>query len=113
MASANSPDSAASDVPAVSLNGSGWRDVQDFYDALFSALESPQWHGQSPDALVDSIVWGGINGRKPPYCVIVTSLSDPEIREHVALCGRCIAQSRQEYRQLKGEDVKVALELGD
>lgn len=112
MASAEHPTDL-NDVPVINLDGGSWRGVLDFYEAVFGALDSPRWHGHSPDALVDSIVWGGINGRQPPYRIIVTSLSDPEIRDHVALCGRCIAQSRQEYRQQNGEDVKVTLELGD
>jgi hypothetical protein len=113
MANTDPPTPDADDVPVIRLNGRGWRGVLDFYAALFDALESPVGHGHSPDALVDSIVWGGMNGREPPYRIIVTSLSNPEIRAEVSLCGRCIAESRQEYRRTKGEDVKVSLELGD
>jgi len=35
------------------------------------------------------------------------------LRDFIALCGRSIAEGRQDYQQINGEDVKVALTLGD
>jgi hypothetical protein len=107
------PSKPEADEVLICLDGSGWKNVLDFYKDLFEALGSPFWHGHSPDALVDSIVWGGINEREPPYRVVVNAVLDPEIRDHVGLCGRCIAQSRQEYRQSNDQDARVSLELVD
>jgi hypothetical protein len=112
MASGDLPEIAGDNVPVIRLNGSGWRDVFQFYDALLEALGSPPWHARSPDGLVDSIVWGGINERKPPYRIVVMAVSNAEVRAHIALCGECIDRSRYEYAMVNDEDPRVSLELG-
>lgn len=101
------------DVPAIYLDGSGWRDVPDFCEALYDLVGGPRSAACSVQAVVDSIVWADVRLREPPYRVIVRSLSDPALRDFIALCGRSIAEGRQDYQQINGEDVKVALTLGD
>jgi hypothetical protein len=113
MTQPHSTSAEQADIPVIRLDASGWNGYLDLYRAIFDALRSPAWHGTSPDALVDSMVWGGINGRQPPYRIVVESLSDPEMRAHIALCGRVIGESRKEYMDVNGEDVTVSLELGD
>ena len=63
------------------LDASDWRNALDFYDAILDALEAPPWHGRSPDALVDSVVWGGMSGLQPPYRIVVAGLANPEHRK--------------------------------
>lgn len=53
-------------APIVDLDASAWKTPNDIYAALFKALGSPDWHGDSPDALIDSMIWGGINELEPP-----------------------------------------------
>jgi RNAse (barnase) inhibitor barstar len=53
------------------LDGSMWRDKDDFYRAFLAAVEAPEWHGHNLDALRDSIVVGNINKLKPPFSVAV------------------------------------------
>jgi hypothetical protein len=49
----------------IELNAQNWRTVLDYYDSLKEALGSPSWHGSSPDAWIDSMIYGGINEVKP------------------------------------------------
>ncbi len=56
------------------LDARQWSDVLDFYDALLAALQAPDWHGRSFDALVDSMIIGGVNEVVPPYRVEVVGL---------------------------------------
>lgn len=50
----------------IELNAMKWKTVIDFYDALLAAIGAPAWHSKSPDALIDSMVWGGMNAAEPP-----------------------------------------------
>ena len=53
------------------LDGSAWRDEEDFYRAFLVAVEAPEWHGHNLDALRDSIIAGSINKVEPPFTVAV------------------------------------------
>jgi hypothetical protein len=55
----------------LSLNCETWQTRDDFYDALFSALGAPTWHGRNFNALRDSIGTGSINEIEPPYCFVI------------------------------------------
>jgi hypothetical protein len=39
----------------------------DFYESILAVLEAPHWHGTNVNALIDSMLYGGINGIDPPY----------------------------------------------
>jgi hypothetical protein len=42
----------------------------DFVTALKVAIGAPDWHGSSPDAFVDSMIWHDeINALKAPYTI--------------------------------------------
>ena len=58
----------------IRLNAENWKTVLDFYDALLAALGAPDWHGASIDAMIDSMIWGGINDVDPPYTVQIQNL---------------------------------------
>jgi RNAse (barnase) inhibitor barstar len=64
----------------IELNGSGWQTPLDFYDALLAALSAPHWHGRSLDALLDSMIGGGINAVEAPYTVTIESAEEPSTR---------------------------------
>jgi RNAse (barnase) inhibitor barstar len=55
----------------VTLDGKNWRTQDDVYDAIFAALQSPEWHGRNFSALRDSIAGGDVNGIDPPYHLII------------------------------------------
>ena len=57
--------------PEIVLDGRHWQDANDFYDAFFTAVGAPKWHGRSLDALNDSIGAGQINRMETPYTIVV------------------------------------------
>jgi hypothetical protein len=99
---------------AIQLDAGGWSAVSDFYDTLLFAIGAPDWHGRSIDALVDSMVFGGINTLQPPYAVTVVNAaqSSEPIRVEIALAADAIQQARKYRRDQSGEDVLVSLQFG-
>ena len=81
---------------AIQLNAANWKTVLDFYDAILTAVGAPKWHGESPDALINSMIWGRINSLEPPYKIEIYGLrSAPDgVREHVDLVKQAIAEAR-------------------
>jgi RNAse (barnase) inhibitor barstar len=53
------------------LNGADWATNDDVYNAFFTAVGAPVWHGRNLDALADSISGGSINQVEVPYRLIV------------------------------------------
>jgi len=82
-------------------------------DELFAAIGAPKWHGQSPDALIDSMIWGGINAVGPPYMIRISGIATaPEpVREEVEVVKNVIAEARLDYRQRRGGDAAVSIEI--
>lgn len=95
----------------IDLDASKWRTVQDFYDAVLAAIEAPAWHGRSPDALNDSMVFGGINGLMPPYDLVIRNLNSPEIARSVDQVRQILAIGRAEFRAQHGRQVEVSIRL--
>ncbi len=58
----------------IGLDAEKWTTIDDFCVALFAALGSPEWHGESIDALIDSMIWGGINAVEPPYTIKICNV---------------------------------------
>jgi RNAse (barnase) inhibitor barstar len=96
----------------ITLDGSQWRSYEDFYRALFAALGAPDWHGDNVNALVDSMIWGGINKLEPPYTVRVTGVQSMpnEARNEVELARQALSAGRQDFRNRKGRDIEVSFE---
>jgi hypothetical protein len=96
----------------IKLDATNWKTVIDFYDALLAAIGAPKWHGDSPDALIDSMIWGGINAVEPPYTIRIsgTKMLPKDVREHVALVKHALAKARLEYQSRKGGDIEVSME---
>ena len=95
----------------IKLDASGWKTLLDFYEALLVALEAPHWHGRNINALIDSMVYGGINGIEPPYTVLVTNLTDvpKAVCEEVSYTVSAIQEARQERFENQGVDVEVSI----
>jgi RNAse (barnase) inhibitor barstar len=80
----------------IRLDGSRWRNPEDFYDGLLPALGAPEWHGRNLDALNDTIAGGDINAVNPPFAVRITgagAMSD-EARRYVARFVELVADLR-------------------
>jgi len=99
----------------IELDAAKWKAVIDFYYALLAAIGAPEWHGMSPDALVDSMIWGGINAVEPPYSVRVSGLSaaPKEVRDHVELAKDVLLEGRIYRKRHKGDDVDVSIVIAD
>ena len=70
----------------IRLDAHRWAGVGDFHTDLMAALEAPDWHGTGMDALIDSMIRGGINGVEPPYRIEIEHAQDmtPEVEVWVA-----------------------------
>jgi RNAse (barnase) inhibitor barstar len=56
----------------IDLDAHQWKTALDFYEALLSALGAPRWHGRNINALIDSMIYGGINEIEPPLTIRIT-----------------------------------------
>jgi len=55
-------------VTVVRLDAAGWKTAADLWAALLPALGAPDWHGNSLDALFDSLV-ARLNRVQPPMII--------------------------------------------
>jgi len=95
----------------IELDATKWKTVLDFYDALLAGIGAPEWHGKSPDALIDSMIWGGINAVEPPYTVRISGLTaaPQEVRDHVQLVSDVLVNGRIYRKRHNGDDVDVSI----
>jgi hypothetical protein len=100
-------------MKTIKLDATSWKSVSDFYDALLPAIGAPDWHGRNINALIDSMVVGGINNLHPPYAVtIVNAIGLPEaVSSEVVFAANAIQEGRRDWLARTGEDVVVSLEL--
>ena len=61
-------------LTVLTLDAAGWRNSDDLWSALLPALGAPEWHGQSLDALFDSLV-ARLNVVGPPLVVAFQGIS--------------------------------------
>jgi hypothetical protein len=96
----------------IELDASGCKSILDFLEALKTAIGAPKWHGTNLNALVDSMIWGGINSIEPPYTVKITNTGS--VPGDVAEVIRDLAsylRKQREWRLLhRGDDVAVSIE---
>ncbi len=85
----------------------------DFYNALLPALGAPKWHGESVDALIDSMIWGRINAIEPPYTIRIvgTQKLSKDVRDHINLVKEDLAGARKEFQERQGKDAEVNFEI--
>jgi hypothetical protein len=96
----------------IELDATKWKTIIDFYDALLESVGAPEWHGQSLDALVDSMIWGGINRVEPPYTVRISGMATlpKDVRDEVEIAKQAIVKGRADYRVRRDGDMQVAIE---
>ncbi|WP_244427195.1 barstar family protein [Methyloferula stellata] len=99
----------------IELDATNWKTWEDFYVALLGALGAPEWHGDSVNALVDSMIWGGINEIDPPYKFVVRNLrqAPSDVAEAVEDAKAALARGRADFRTRKGRDIIVDFEIID
>ena len=85
----------------------------DFYDALLGAIEAPKEHGRNLNALINSMIWGGINAVKPPYTIRISGAATlpKDVHYEVEMAKQDLARGRADYHRLRGGDVDVAMEI--
>lgn len=95
----------------IELDATKWKTVLDFYDDLLAAVGAPKGHGRSPAALIDSMIWGGMNAVEPPYTVRISGLSaaPQEVRSYVQLVSDALLEGRIYRKRHKGDDVDVSI----
>ena len=100
-------------VRTIELDAQGWNTGLDFYEALLAAIGAPAWHSSGVNALIDSMVWGGINSVEPPYEVLiheVQGLAD-DARREVERAEQAIEEARADFLQQRGYDPGVSLKI--
>lgn len=100
-------------IPMIELDASHWRNVLDFYGALKKALGSPEGHGSSPDAWVDSMIYGGMNAVEPPYIVRIIGTADcpAGLLKEINLLADVIRDARAWKLQHYAKDVEVGFRI--
>ena len=97
----------------IELDATRWRTALDLYDDLLPALGSPEWHGRNINALIDSMIWGGINAVEPPYVVVALNAANlsKDAREEIELLRAALIEAREEFHRRNGHDVEVELKI--
>jgi hypothetical protein len=97
----------------IELDATNWATVLDFYDAIIAAIGGPEGHGHNVNALVDSMIWGGMNAIDPPYIVRIYGVarSSKAIRDEVKMVQQALLQGREYFRAANGRDVEAQLEI--
>jgi len=97
----------------IELDAANWKSVLDFYNALLAALGAPRGHGRNINALVDSMIWGGMNAIEAPYTIRLsqTATLSQDIRDHFELIERVFVEARADFRNLRGHDIDVVWEV--
>jgi hypothetical protein len=97
----------------IELDAKNWRMVLDFYDALLAALGAPTGHGYSVAALIDSMVWGGMNAVEAPYTIQVsgTEKLSREILVEINEIKQALVRACAERRASGRGDVEIGFEI--
>ena len=97
----------------IELDAKAWSNVLDFYAALKDALGSCEGHGDSPDAWVDSMIYGGMNAIQAPYVVriVETSKCNDDLAYEINLLAETIREARAWRLKHYGDDVDVSFRI--
>jgi RNAse (barnase) inhibitor barstar len=95
------------DVTEILLDGQDWQSSDDIYQALFSAIGAPAWHGRNLNALNDSIATGSINKVEVPYRITVRNA---DAMSHKAADFFRKFEDLVESLQINGCPVEIVLE---
>ena len=87
-------------MPRIELDAAGWTKVLDFYEALLAALGAPRGHGRNINALIDSMVYGGICEIDPPYELRIRNVGNltSDIRSEIKLLKECLAEQESDIK---------------
>lgn len=95
----------------IELDAKNWQEPVDFSNDLLAAVGAPDWNGTSIQALLDSLIWDGLNKEKPPYTLQIKNTKNlsKKTLEDIQILIRCIADQRAESIKRRGYDVDVNL----
>jgi hypothetical protein len=97
----------------VELRADDWVSVLDFVNALKKAIGAPDWHGNSVDAFLDSMIYhDDINELRSPYTIRIGGVdkAKPEVQDEVRLLARLINEAGASDR---GGDLEVTILVED
>jgi hypothetical protein len=99
----------------IDLDAARWERELDFYDALLGALGAPEWHGKNVNAVIDSVICGGINQVMPPFVVRFhgTRRAPDHVLREINFVTEQISRARGERLQSQGQDTSVGFEIID
>jgi hypothetical protein len=97
----------------IELDARGWNTPLDFVRSLKIALGSPQGHGNSVNAFVDSMIYGGMNSIEPPYAVRITNIGGvpKEVADYISLMISAIQEARLQRLQRRDDDIEVSISV--
>ncbi len=97
----------------IELNAQNWRTWDDFYSDLLAALGAPKGHGRNLNALVDSMIWGGMNAVEPPYEIRVSGAKNlsKDTRAEIDALKQALANARAERRASGNRDMEIGFEI--
>ncbi len=95
------------------FDASRWTNILELYAAMFDSLEAPRWHGHSINALIDSMVYGDINGIEPPYTLRFTNVgsASEDVQEHLLQIVLYIGEAVQERLVSYGDAPTIVFEI--
>src|SRR5262245_10792920 len=97
----------------VELDAAGWLTALAFINALKKAIGPPKWHGSSPDAFLDSMIYhDDINTLKSPYTIRIIGVrkAKPEVQDAIHQMAALIDEVGASDR---GGDLEVTMVVED
>ncbi|MFD2235341.1 barstar family protein [Phaeospirillum tilakii] len=97
----------------IEIDASSWRDVLDFYNAILAALGAPEWHGKNANALIDSVVYGGINKVGCPLLIKIYNINNKEysIIAEIELLKNNLSKHTAHLIKTHGREVSAKIEI--
>jgi hypothetical protein len=83
--------------------------IKAFATLLKEAIQALPGHGSSIPAFVDSMIWGTMSDRVPPYMIKVTGRLDREVGAFARDLADALEAARTDRRKRKGEDIAAIL----
>ncbi|MCI3132996.1 hypothetical protein [Phenylobacterium aquaticum] len=95
----------------IEIDGGACKSVKDFCTVLKDEIRALPGHGNSIEAFVDSMIWGGMSELPPPYLIRVRGLNGGPIAAFIKELSESLGYARMERRDRKGEDIEVMIQL--
>lgn len=92
----------------IELDAQSWKTCEDYVSALRTALGSPEWHGSSVDAFLDSMVYGDINEITPPYRIIIKNTGN--LSEGIIEQVEALKKNLPQYWENPEDRIEIILE---